>query len=141
MSGYRCWVYTRGTHYVFKPRRTNDVTTLLIHYIIDQFRNTCDKKITLFRTTIFIPRDKMSGKGDVSSTSSVDLSRRDFRAMVHYDYCQEKIFSECFQSLNTVFGDQSSSKALYSGGSDSSCLVRERWKTMTVAVEWQRPLP
>ena len=26
---------------------------------------------------------------------------------------------------------------LFSGGSDSSCLERERWKTMTVVVEWQ----
>ena len=53
----------------------------------------------------------MSGEGDVPSASSVDLSRRDFRAMVYYDYCQEKSFQECFQSLKHCFGDQSPAKA------------------------------
>ena len=49
----------------------------------------------------------MSGKGDGSSASNVDLSRRDFRAMMYYDYCQRK----SFQSLKHCFGDQSPSKA------------------------------
>ena len=53
----------------------------------------------------------MSGKGDGSSASSVDLSRRDFRAMMYYDYCQRKSFQECFQSLKFCFEYQSSSKA------------------------------
>ena len=49
----------------------------------------------------------MSGKG----ASSFDLSRRDFRAILYYDYCQGKSFQECFQSLLHYFGDQSPSKA------------------------------
>ena len=49
----------------------------------------------------------MSGKGDGSSASSVDLSLRDFRAMMYYDYCQGKSIQECFQSLKHCFGDQS----------------------------------
>ena len=53
----------------------------------------------------------MSGKGDRSSASSVDLSRREFRAMIYYDYCQGKSFQERFQSLKHCFGDQSPSKA------------------------------
>ena len=53
----------------------------------------------------------MSGKGDGSSASSVDLSRGDFRAMMYYDYCQGKSVQECFQSLKHCFGDQSTSKA------------------------------
>ena len=53
----------------------------------------------------------MSGKGDVSSASSVDLLRRDFRAMMYYDYYQGKSFQECFQSLKHCYGDQSPSKA------------------------------
>ena len=53
----------------------------------------------------------MSGKGDVSSASSVDLSRKDFGAMMYHVYCQEKSFQECFQSLKHCFGDQSPSKA------------------------------
>ena len=53
----------------------------------------------------------MSGKGDGSSASSVDLSLRDFRAMTYYDYCQGKSFQEDFQSLKHCFGDQSPSKA------------------------------
>ena len=53
----------------------------------------------------------MSGKGDGSSASSVDLLRRDFRAMMYYDYCQRKSFQECFQSLKLCFGDQSPPKA------------------------------
>ena len=89
------------------------VTSLLcfLHDIIDQFHNTWDKKITRFRTTIFIPCDKMFDKGGVSSDSSVDLSRRDFWAMMYYGYCQGKSFQECFQSLKHCFGDQSPPKA------------------------------
>ena len=56
----------------------------------------------------------MSGKGDGSSASSVDLSRRDFRAMMYYDYCQRKSFQVCFQSLKHCFGYQSPSKATIS---------------------------
>ena len=52
----------------------------------------------------------MSGKGDDSSASSVDLLRRDFRAMVYYDFCQGKYVQECFQSLKHCFADQSPSK-------------------------------
>ena len=59
----------------------------------------------------FIPCDKMSGKGDVSSASNVDLSRRDFRAMLYYDYCQGKSLQECFQILKQCTGDQSPPKA------------------------------
>ena len=54
----------------------------------------------------------MSGKGDESSASSVDLSRKDFRVTMCYDYCQGKSVQECFQSLKHCFGDQSSSKAI-----------------------------
>ena len=53
----------------------------------------------------------MSGKGGGSSASSVDLSQRDFRAMMYYDYCQGKSFQECFQSLKRCFEDQLPSKA------------------------------
>ena len=52
----------------------------------------------------------MSGKGDGISACSVYLSRRNFRAMMYYDYCQGKSFQECFQSLKHCFGDQSPSK-------------------------------
>ena len=58
-----------------------------------------------------MPCEKLSGKGDRSSASSVDLSRRDFRAMMYYDYCQGKSFQECFQSLKHCSGDQSQSEA------------------------------
>ena len=53
----------------------------------------------------------MSGKGDGSSASSVDLLQRDCRAMMYYDLCQGKSFQECFQSLKHCFVDQSPSKA------------------------------
>ena len=53
----------------------------------------------------------MSGKGDGSSSSSFDLSRRDFRAMVYSVYCQGKSFQDYFQSLKHCFGDQSPPKA------------------------------
>ena len=60
---------------------------------------------------MFISCDEMSGKGDGSSASSVDLSRRDFRAMMYYGYCQGQYFQECFHSLKHCFGGQSPSKA------------------------------
>ena len=53
----------------------------------------------------------MSGKGDGSSASGVDLWRRDFRGLMNYNYFQGKSFQECFQSLKHCFGDQSPSKA------------------------------
>ena len=50
----------------------------------------------------------MSGKGGVSSASSVDLSLRDFfNYGVLYAYCQGKSVQECFQSLKHCLGDQS----------------------------------
>ena len=49
-------------------------------------------------------------KCPVRVTCTVDLLRRDFRAMMYYDYCQGKSFQECFQSLKHYFGDQSPSK-------------------------------
>ena len=48
----------------------------------------------------------------MSSASSVDLSRRDFRTMMYHDYCQGKSFQECFQSLKHCFGNQSQPKAI-----------------------------
>ena len=60
----------------------------------------------------------MSGKGDGSSASSVDLLQRDFRAVMYSDCCQGKSFQECFQRLKHCLGDQ---PPLFSGGSDSSC--------------------
>ena len=53
----------------------------------------------------------MSGKGDASSASSADLSRRDFRAMMYHDYCQGKSCQECFQTLKHCFEYQSPPKA------------------------------
>ena len=71
----------------------------------------------------------MSGNGDRSSASCVDLLQRDFRAMMHYDYCQEKSVQKCFQGLEHCFGDQSTSKPMFSGGSPSrtefqKCVIR-----------------
>ena len=67
-----------------------------LHYIINQFRNTCDKKFQLIPYNHFRSmRKKLSGKGDWSSASSVDLSRMDFRAMLYYDYCHGKSVQEC----------------------------------------------
>ena len=100
------------------------MTSLLwfLQYIIDQFRNTCDiTKFTGFLATIFIPCDKMSAEGDVSSARSVDLSRRNFRAMIYCDCCHGKPFQECFQSLKYSFADQSRSKTTVFSGSDCSC--------------------
>ena len=69
------------------------------------------KNFTWFHTIMFIPCDKKCGKGDGSSAGSVDLSRRDFWAMMYYDCCQGNFFQERFQSLKHCFGDQSPSKA------------------------------
>ena len=82
-----------------------------LHYIIDQFCNTYDKNIHAIPYNRFIPCEKISGKGDGSSASSVDLSRRDFWAMMYCDYWQGKYFQEYFQSLKHCLGDQSPSEA------------------------------
>ena len=56
---------------------------------------------------------KMSGRGDESAASSVDLSRMDFQAIC-YEYCWRKSFQEWFQSLKYCFGDIPLSKATVS---------------------------
>ena len=53
----------------------------------------------------------MSGKGDGSSASCVDLSQRNFRALMYYHYCQGKSCQECCQSLKNCSGDRSPYKA------------------------------
>ena len=70
---------TRGTHYVLKPIRTNDVTTFFFFFFFyitswTKFVIIVTKILTSFCTTIFIPCDKMSGKGDGSSVSSFGFS-------------------------------------------------------------------
>ena len=55
----------------------DELMPFLLYFLystIDQFRSTCAKSFTWFCTTILIPHDKMSCKGDGSSASSVDLS-------------------------------------------------------------------
>ena len=53
---------------------------------------------------------------------------------------RENRFKGVFKVKNTILEINLHPKPLFSGGSDSSCLERERWKTMTVVIEWQRPL-
>ena len=96
-------ILIRGAH-IMLCNLDELITSLLcccfLYEIIDQFHNICNIFFfTWFHTTIFIPCDKMSGKGDGTSASSVDLSRRDFRAMMYYDYCQGKSCQDCFQNL------------------------------------------
>ena len=50
------------------------------------------------------------------------------------------LFKSAFKVENTDLEINLCPKPLFSGDSDSSYLERERWKTMTVVVEWQRPL-
>ena len=62
----------------------------------------------------------MSGKSDVSSDSSVDLSRRDFPAMMYYELLPGKIFSRVLSKFKTLFWRSISvEKPLFSGGSES----------------------
>ena len=101
----------RGAHILFC--KLDELMMLLLcclHYIRDPNRNACDKK-NWFHTAIIIPWDKMSGKGDGSSASSVDLSWRDFQAMMYYDFCQGRSLQESFQSLKHCLGDKFPSKA------------------------------
>ena len=53
----------------------------------------------------------MAGKGDGSFASSSGLSRRDFRAMIYYDFKQGKSYQQCHQTLKHGFGDQCPSTA------------------------------
>ena len=99
---------TRGAHIMFCK-----LDEIMHHYFVVCITSKTDFVLLVtthfiwFCTTIFIPCDKMSGKGDGLSASSVDLLRSDFRAMMYYDCCQGKSFQECFQSLKHCFGDQS----------------------------------
>ena len=89
------------------------------HYITDQFCKTCDKRMTWYRTTIFIPCDKMSGEGDGFSASGAEISPRGFRAIMCQRLLPEKCFQECFQSLNTAMFSTGSSPSSSSSSSSS----------------------
>mgnify|MGYP000223233534 CR=1 FL=1 len=49
----------------------------------------------------------MSSRGDGSSSSSDGLFRRDFQAVMLYDYCYGKSYQQRFQSMRNWFGGQS----------------------------------
>lgn len=53
----------------------------------------------------------MSDKGTGTFASSSGLSRRDFRAMIFYDFSQGKSYQQCHHTLKRCFGDQAPSKA------------------------------
>ena len=53
----------------------------------------------------------MDGKGDGFRIAAVSLSKRDFRAMIYYDYLQGKDYLQSHQSLLNCFGDKAPSKA------------------------------
>ena len=44
--------------------------------------------------------------GHSSSAFSMDLSNRDFRAMIVYDFLGGKSYQECFLGLPICFGDK-----------------------------------
>ena len=48
---------------------------------------------------------------------------------------RENLFKSAFKVQNSVLEINLRPKLLFPGGSDSSCLERERFKTMTVAPE------
>ena len=118
------------------------MTSLLcfLHYIIDQFRNTCDKKCTWFRTTIFIPCDKIPGKGDVSSASSVDLSRGIFELWCIMTTARD-FFSRVLSKFKTLFWRLISVQSHCSQAVQTvhvwSVNVGRPW----LVLEWLRPLP
>ena len=78
----------------------------------------------------------MSGMGAGSFASSVDLSQRDFLAM--YFMATARVLSK----FKTLFWRSVSAQShCFQVVQKITCLVREQWKTMTVVVEQQLPLP
>lgn len=71
------------------------------------------QKIYIFQLTNSILEGTMNGEGDAFSGSpdaNERPSRRDFRAMIYYDYLQGKSFQQSLSSLAQCFGDQSPSR-------------------------------
>ena len=64
----------------------------------------------LFFLTIYIYR-YISGQGDCSRASIMDLSNRDIRAMILYDLLGGKSYQESFSSLSKCFGERSPTKS------------------------------
>ena len=54
---------------------------------------------------------KMDGKGDGPREAAVSLSRRDFRAMIYYDFLQGKDYRQSHESLCKCFRDKAPSLA------------------------------
>ena len=53
----------------------------------------------------------MDGKGDGPREAAVSLSRRDFRAMIYYDFLQGKDYQQSHESLCKCFRDKAPSLA------------------------------
>ena len=62
------------------------------------------RKNILFLLPKCVLDGKMFGKSDGFPNSAETPSRRDFHAMMYYNYCQEKSAQQCFQSLSNCSG-------------------------------------
>ena len=102
---------TRRSLYIFECA---DLVTSRQTFLFLNIKTECSVFIVITQTILFlsaklVPRGKIFGKGEGSPDSADTPSRRDFRAIMYYDYCQEKSFHKCFQSLSDCFGDHSPS--------------------------------
>ena len=57
------------------------------------------------------PASNMSGQGDCSCAFTMDLSNRDFRAMILFDFFGGRSYWECFTSSAIFWGEKSPTKS------------------------------
>ena len=61
---------------------------------------------------VILPQHRKKAQEVLSQTlCKMDLSRRDFRAMIFYDYKKSLMADECHSSLLRVFGEAAPSRA------------------------------
>ena len=66
--------------------------------------------IRLVSRTVLSLHAAMDGKGDAPMLTAESLSRRDFRAMILYDFMQGKDYTQSYETMSGCFGDQAPSK-------------------------------
>ena len=87
----------------------------LLHYIIDQFSNTCDKQKLLDSVQPFSFHATKCPVRVTGLLPAVLTFREGIFELWCINFCQGKSFQECCQSLKHYFGDQSPSKGTIFG--------------------------
>ena len=98
---YQLQLCMRRTPSIFGCAKSSDVTTNFIY--INTMSNVMVKAKKIFLSAKLVLGGKMFGKGERSPDIAETSSRRDFRAMMYYEYRQGKSFRH-LKCVNLLLG-------------------------------------